>query len=177
MTVLVAYATRHGATAGIADRIAARLTERGAAAESRPVDQVDSLEPYQAVVLGAAAYMLHWHKDAVHFAHRHADELAGRPLWLFSSGPLGTDEVDAKGRDVREGATPKEFPELIESLHPQGTQVFFGAYDPDAPPVGLGERVVRAMPASGELLKAGDFRDWEAIDAWADGIAAQLAAD
>lgn len=176
MAVLVAYATRHGSTAGIAERIAARLTERGFPAESHAVDKVGSLETYDAVVLGAATYMFHWHKDAVRFAHQHADVLGNRPLWLFSSGPLGTEQVDAAGHDVREGAVPKEFPDLIASLGPRGTQVFFGAYDPEAKPVGLAERVVRSMPASGDLLKPGDFRDWEAIDAWADDIADQLGA-
>jgi menaquinone-dependent protoporphyrinogen oxidase len=52
--------------------------------------------------------------------------------------------------------------------------VFFGAWDPDAPPVGLGERMVRHMPAARNSIPAGDFRDWPAIDAWAAGIAREL---
>ena len=51
---------------------------------------------------------------------------------------------------------------------------FFGAYDPDAPPIGLGERLVQHMPAPRAALPAGDFRDWPAIDAWAAQIAAEL---
>ena len=59
-------------------------------------------------------------------------------------------------------------------MHPRGEQVFFGAYDPDAPPVGVGERFVRHMPAARGAMPAGDFRDWPAIDAWAARIAAEL---
>ena len=107
MRVLVAYATRHGATAGIAGRIAAALTAAGLPAEARPVDDVKDVEPYDAVVLGGAAYMFHWLKPAVTFARRHRKELAARPVWLFSSGPLGTDLVDKDGRNVLEPPGPR----------------------------------------------------------------------
>jgi menaquinone-dependent protoporphyrinogen oxidase len=174
--VLVAYATRHGATAGIAERVATALSTAGLSADARPVEEVEDVERYDAVVLGGAAYMFHWLKPAVTFARRHRKELAARPVWLFSSGPLGTDLVDKEGRNVLETTRPKEFDELSKLLHPRGEQVFFGAYDPDAPPAGLGERFVRHVPAARDALPAGDFRDWPAIDTWAAQIAAELRA-
>ena len=177
MKILVAYATRHGATAGIAERIAATLTESGRPAEARPVEEVTSVAGYDAVVLGGAAYMFHWLKPAVKFARKHREALASRPVWLFSSGPLGTDLVDKDGKDVLQATRPKEFDELTELLHPRGEQVFFGAYDPDAEPVGLGERMVRHMPAARDTMPHGDFRDWAAIDSWAREIAEAICAD
>lgn len=177
MTVLVAYASRHGATAGIADRIAASLTDHGVPAESRPVDEVVDLEAYDAVVLGAAAYLTHWLKPAVTFVKRHRTDLEGRPLWLFSSGPLGTDTVDAEGHDVLESAIPKEFAGYVSELDPRGTRIFFGAWDPSAPAIGLGERMMKMVPGDKSPLPAGDFRDWAAIDAWAADIAAELTGD
>ncbi|WOP19718.1 flavodoxin domain-containing protein [Raineyella sp. LH-20] len=180
MKVLVAYATRHGATAGIASRIAETLTAAGHQATASPVDQVTTLDDYAAVVLGSAAYMYHWLKPAVQFARRHRGALAERPLWLFSSGPVGATTVDDagrtvddKGRDVFEGSRPKEFEDL-SALHPRGDRVFFGAYDPDADPVGFGERMLKRMPAAKDSLPAGDFRDWQAIEEWAREIAASL---
>lgn len=177
MRVLVAYATRHGATAGIAERVAAALTTAGLSAKAQPVEDVKDVKDvkdYDAVVLGGAAYMFHWLKPAVTFARRHRKELAARPVWLFSSGPLGNDLVDKDGKNVLETSRPKEFDELTRLLHPRGEQVFFGAYDPDAPPVGLGERLLQHMPATRDALPAGDFRDWPVIDAWAAQIAAEL---
>jgi len=176
MRVLVAYATRHGATAGIAERIAAVLTAAGLSAEARPVENVKDVAPYDAVLIGGAAYMFHWLKPAVAFSRRHRKELTERPVWLFSSGPLGADLVDKDGRNVLQTTRPKEFDELTKLLHPRGEQVFFGAYVPDAPPIGLGERFVQRMPAARAALPAGDFRDWPAIDAWAAQIAAELGA-
>lgn len=176
MKVLVAYATRHGSTAGIAQRIAAALSARGHPAEAVSVEDAGPVEGYDAVVLGGAAYMFHWLKPALQYAHRHRDALAARPVWLFSSGPLGSDEVDAEGLDVRTGARPREFDELTAALSPRGERVFFGAFDPDEKPIGLGERITRAMPAAHDLLPGGDFRDWDDIEAWATHIAHELTA-
>jgi len=92
MRVLVTAASRHGSTAEIAEAIATGLTRRGADAEAIPIDEVDGLEGFDAVVLGSAIYMGRWLKPARKFAEAHAAELSQRPVWLFSSGPLGDGE-------------------------------------------------------------------------------------
>jgi menaquinone-dependent protoporphyrinogen oxidase len=176
MRVLVAYATRHGSTAGIAERIAEILRASGFTADAVPVKDVRALDPYDAVVIGGAAYLFHWLKDATAFSKRHRRELLRRPVWVFSSGPLGTDLLDDQGNDVRESCRPREFEELTALLHPRGERVFFGAWDPEAPPASLGERMLRHLPASKGAVPAGDFRDWPAIETWAHDIAADLQA-
>jgi menaquinone-dependent protoporphyrinogen oxidase len=175
MKVLVAYASRHGATAGIADRIAVGLQAHGLPAEARPVAEVGEVERYDAFVIGSAAYLFHWLKDATRFVKRHRALFATRPVWLFSSGPLGTDRIDEQGDDVLEATRPREFDELAALVHPRGLQVFFGAWDPNAPKVGLTEQLVRRLPAAAET-PAGDFRDWAAIDVWSAEIARELLA-
>ena len=175
MSILVAYATRHGATRGIAERIAERLRSNGLDAEARPAAEVHNAARYDAFVVGGAAYMFHWLGDATRFVQRNRVLLAERPTWLFSSGPVGTDTVDEKGRDVLVASVPKEFAELRDVIHPRDEKVFFGAFDPDAKPIGIAERFVSLMPAAKAALPRGDFRDWPAIDAWADRIAHGLA--
>ena len=172
MKVLVAYASKYGATKGIAERVAGVLHDRGLEVDLRPCDEVHEASGYDAYVIGSAAYMFRWRKDATKLVRRNAEVLARHPVWLFSSGPLGTDTVDKDGNDVLEGARPKQFDEYEEELHPRGTMVFFGALDPDK--LHGPDRIVHWMPEN-DALPAGDFRDWEAIDAWADGIAAELA--
>lgn len=176
MPVLVAYASRHGSTAGIAERIAEVLTDAGVSAEARPISRIDDLDEYDAFVIGAAAYITHWLKDATTFVAHHRHLLAARPVWLFSSGPLGSEPAGADGKDPRESTRPKEFDELAELLHPRDQKVFFGAWDPDAPPVGMAERMMKLAPAAARALPAGDFRDWDDIDEWATQIARELAA-
>ena len=175
MSVLVAYASRHGSTQGIAERIAARLCADGIDAEARPAAGVDDAARYDAIVVGGAAYMFHWLKDATRFVKRNRALLAARPTWLFSSGPVGPDTVDKEGRDVLEVTVPREFAELREAIHPRGEKVFFGAIDPAARPIGIAERLMSIMPAGRDAIPKGDFRDWPAIDAWADEIARELA--
>ncbi len=174
MPVLVAYASRHGATRGIAERIAERLRERGLDVEAHPANEVRDASRYEAFVVGGAAYMFHWLKDATQFAQRNRALLAVRPTWLFSSGPIGTDTVDKKGRDVLVTTIPREFAALRDAVHPRGEMVFFGAVDPAAKPIGLAERLVSVVPAGKDAFPKGDFRDWPAIDAWADEIAGVL---
>ena len=120
--------------------------------------------------------MFHWMKEARSFASHYRSVLATRPVWLFSSGPIGPEKTDKQGRDVREVAGPRELPELVDAAHPRDHRVFFGAWDRSAKPIGLTERVMRLMPAARSAMPDGDFRDWPEIEAWADGIAAELAA-
>jgi menaquinone-dependent protoporphyrinogen oxidase len=175
MSVLVAYASRHGATQGIAERIAERLRADGLDAEAIKAAEVRDAGRFDAFVIGSAAYMNHWLKDATDFAHRNRALLVNRPVWLFSSGPIGTDTVDKKGVDVLVSSAPKEFEELLREIGPRDEHVFYGAYDPNAPASGFAERFVKMMPASArDAMPQGDFRDWTAIDAWADEIADEL---
>jgi menaquinone-dependent protoporphyrinogen oxidase len=177
MKILVTYASRHGATKGISERIAQTLEPRGHEVTLQPVDQVSAVAGFDAFIIGGAAYAGHWLKEATGFVRQNREFLASRPVWLFSSGPIGTDLVDAKGRDVVEASRPTEFAEFAESIHPRDERIFFGAFDPDAKPIGLMERFgapFMRMPAVREALPAGDFRDWPQIEAWAEGVALEL---
>ena len=177
MKILVAYATRHRATQGIAEAIGATLAQHGHEVAVLPVKGVDATAEYDAYVIGSAAYVGHWLKDASSFVRKHRSTLGSRPVWLFSSGPVGTDAVDAKGRDVVISSEPAEFAEFAAAIHPRGQRVFFGRYDPNAAPIGLMEKFgapFLRMPAVREALPAGDFRDWPAIEAWSAEIAQEL---
>jgi menaquinone-dependent protoporphyrinogen oxidase len=163
MTVVVAYASKHGSTEGIASAIAERLIEVGSPALAIRVDDVTDLEDATAVVLGSAIYAGSWMKEAVEFVHRFAEPLAERPVWLFSSGPLGEDVQD-------EEEQPRQLKEFEGIIGPIEHRVFFGALDRSK--LGFAERmIVKAVKAPD-----GDFRDWDEIRAWAEAIGSDLAA-
>lgn len=136
-----------------------------------------SHEDPDAFVIGASAYMGHWEKEATAFVRQHSALLSNRPVWIFSSGPVGPDQVDAKGRDQLEAARPREFAELPELVNPREQKVFFGAYDPLRKGGAFVERLVMKAPAIRDAMPAGDFRDWPAIEAWARDIAGALEVD
>ncbi|MGZ8620699.1 MAG: flavodoxin domain-containing protein [Actinomycetota bacterium] len=161
MKVLVAYASKHGATEGIAMYIAERFREGGRDAEARKAEDVTDLEGVEVVVLGSAVYAGSWMNEAMEFVHRHAEALDSLPVWLFSSGPLGEQIKDGMDQ-IRQLA------ELRETLQPKDHHIFFGALDREK--LGFGERmIVKAVKAPD-----GDFRDWDEIGTWTEAIAAEL---
>jgi menaquinone-dependent protoporphyrinogen oxidase len=175
LPILVTYASRHGSTKGIAERIAERLRAAGLEVEAVPVRAVRDVAAYDAVLLGSALYMFHWMKEARSFASRNRGALTRKPLWLFSSGPI-EQKVDERGRGPLEVSGPREIEELREMLHPRDHRLFFGAWDRRNKPIGFWERVVQLMPAARASMPDGDLRDWPKIEAWADGIAVELRA-
>ena len=172
ISILVAYSSKHGATREIAERIAENLREAGQDADARPVREAGDLGDYEGFVLGSAVYMGHWLKDATGFVRSNQDLLAQRPVWLFSSGPLGTEATDAKGVDLHTAAEPRELSEFQEVIHPREHRVFFGVLDPGR--LSFAERSLRKLPAARSILPEGDFRDWDEIQEWTYGIAQEM---
>lgn len=160
--VLVAYASKHGATAEIAEAIAAAMQDAGCHAEARPVAHVHDLSGYCAVVLGSAVYTARWRKDARRFAARHRAELRQMPVWLFSSGPLGTPE------DIDKAAVPPRIGALVERLGAR-EHVTFGGRVPLDPSNFVERAMLKNTPPERR-----DARDWAAIAAWAHAIAVDV---
>jgi menaquinone-dependent protoporphyrinogen oxidase len=178
--VLIVYASRHGGTKGIAERIGAVLGSEGLACTVAAVEQDPDPALADACILGSGVYMGSWLKEATDYAWRHSGALAARQVWLFSSGPLkgstakgGADLVeDALGpADGPGSGGRKKVEEISAAIHPRDHRVFYGAFDPTDPPRAMAERLVRMMPAFKGVLPAGDFREWDVIDAWAVEIA------
>lgn len=163
--VLVAYGTKYGATAGIAEKIGQVLREAGLAVDVKPAGQAGDPAAYGAVVLGSAVYIGRWRKEAARYLKTHEAALAQRPVWLFNSGPLGQGNAAEQAGEL---GFPKSLRPIADRIAVRDVAVFFGAVDLD-----------RLNPLERWMLKnvkspSGDFRDWDAIAAWAAGIAAAL---
>ena len=157
MTVLVAYASKRGSTAEIAETIAATLRREGLGVCLERAEDVQSLDPYDAVVLGSAVYMKRWRGDARHFLKKHRKALKQIPFWVFSSGPVGDPAKD----------NPKwtEPPRIAEKVEEQGCRehVVFGGCLPAEPTGFMEKAMVDRTPK--------EFRDRRD---WAHMIAGQL---
>jgi len=159
--VLVAFASKHGSTAEIAEVVADELRRRGLRADCRPAGEAKTLAGYDAVVLGSAVYMKRWQHDARRLLHRHARELAAMPFWIFSSGPFGEHPDPA-------WAEPPRVVKEAESLGARD-HVVFGGRLPLEPKGFIEKAMVRDTPP-----KVSDLRDWEQIRDWTAGVAAAL---
>jgi menaquinone-dependent protoporphyrinogen oxidase len=166
MIVLVAYASVHGSTRGIAERIAAKIGERASRVELRSLDQIQNVESYDAFVLGSAIHDQAWLPQAVDFVTRHRATLAARPVWLFSVGMPGALGRPLRALAMTEG--PKVIAGLRDAITPRDHRLFSGVVVRDQLPL-FGHIVFRALGG-----RYGDFRAWKEIDAWAEEIAKQL---
>ena len=160
MRVLVTAGSKHGATTEMARMIGEVLAGEGADVDLAEPGEVGSVEEYDAVVIGSAVYMGRWQEPVREFVDRHADALATRQVWLFSSGPLGDppippdDPVDVAGILDRTGArSHRVFPGKLERSR-----------------LSFGEKAMAAAVRAPE----GDFRPWDEIRAWAEEISRDL---
>ena len=165
--VLVAYGTKYGATAGIAEKIGQVLQDAGLAVDVKRADQAGDASAYQAVVLGSAVYIGRWRKEAVNFLKTNEQALAQRPVWIFNSGPLGEGDAAEQSGDL---GFPKGLRPIAGRIKVRDIAVFFGAVE-----------LAKLNPLERWMFKnvkspIGDFRDWDAITAWATGIAEAIKA-
>jgi len=163
--VLVAYATKYGATAEIAEKIGAVLRQADLSADVLPADRVGDLSAYEAVVLGSAVYIGQWRRQAVRFLQANETVLAGKPVWLFSSGPTG----EGAPVELLQGwRFPAKLQPIADRIGPRDIAVFHGAADANK------LNFIEKWMMKNVKAPAGDFRDWEAITAWARAIAEEL---
>ncbi|MFF7443769.1 flavodoxin domain-containing protein [Streptomyces sp. NPDC008122] len=158
--VLVAYGSRHGSTAGIADEIGKALRGDGIDAVVLPADEVTDVSDYDGVVLGGALYAGRWNGKARRCARRNADQLRRRPVWFFSSGPV---DSSAEQHDI------PPTPGVARRMKKIGARehiTFGGAVTAETP-----GRIARSMVHHG---KGGDFRNPARIHAWAHHIGKEL---
>ena len=163
--VLVAYATKKGATAEIAEEIGRVLQQASLLTDILPIDRVTDLSPYKAVILGSAVYIGQWQKKAAAFLQANEEKLAELPVWLFSSGPTGKGDPVQLMNGWR---FPKALQSIADRIHTRDIAVFHGVLD--LKKLNLVEKwMIKNVKAP-----LGDFRDWEAINAWARSISDAL---
>jgi menaquinone-dependent protoporphyrinogen oxidase len=163
--VLVAYATAAGSTAGVAERIANVASTAGCTVVCRPAGPNLDVTGFDGFVLGSAVHDMAWLPSALELLRR-VDASGDRPVWCFSVGG-----INPRGRFTRYVArreaerVSKQFP---VGFSPRQHRVFAGVVTVDGTPL-WGRLVYRLTGA-----RAGDNRDWPAIETWATNVAAAL---
>ena len=158
--ILVAYATRYGSTAEVAEFIASTLEGRGLSARCQPAREVKSLQGIQAVVLGAPLFMLHWHKDALRFLDRFCKVLPALPAAAFALGPTTEPRSEKEWTDAR-AILDKELATRAW-FAPTSVALFGGRWDPG--------KIGFPFKAFASQMPASDLRDWDAVRAWAQAL-------
>jgi menaquinone-dependent protoporphyrinogen oxidase len=164
--ILITYATKYGSTREIAEKIGELLHQADLQVDVLPVKDVRDFTPYEAVILGCAVYIGKWLKEAGEFLKRNENDLASRPLWLFSSGPTG----EGNPVELVEGwKVPADQQSIVDRIQPRNIAVFHGNINLDK------VNFIEKWTVKNLVKKPfGDFRDWNAITSWAVWIADSL---
>jgi menaquinone-dependent protoporphyrinogen oxidase len=149
--LLIAYATKKGSVAEVAEFIGATLRDRGLNVDVQPAHAVKSVDGYDQVVLGGALYMGRWHADAKAFMKRHHEALASLPVAVFAMGPLTLEEKDVASARTQLDRALRPYRDVT----PVSVAIFGGVVDPAKLRFPFNH-----MPET-------DARDWEAIREWA----------
>jgi menaquinone-dependent protoporphyrinogen oxidase len=159
MRVLIAFGSKQGGTAGLADMIGDAMREAGCETVVSPADGIYDLTEFDAVIIAGALYANRWHRDARRFVKRNTAALRQLPVWLVSSGPLD-DSAD------RQDIPPtKQVAKLASRIGARG-HVTFGGH--------LSEHA-SGFPASAMAKNhAGDWRDATHVRRWAESVIAAL---
>jgi menaquinone-dependent protoporphyrinogen oxidase len=157
--VLIAYATKHGSTKEVSESIADTLAASGHEVDVRHAANVHDLDGYDGVILGGALYMGRWHSDAIGFLERHRHALATIPVAIFAMGPKTLADADVAGARAQLDRALAKVPDIS----PATVAIFGGVVDPST----------LRFPLS--RMQASDARDWQAIAAWANEVAAAFA--
>ena len=156
--VLITAASKYGATKEMAGTIADVMGGRGLKAEFLPLDEIESVRAYDAVIVGSAVYLGRWMTMGREFLTRHRADLLERAVWLYSSGPIA-DHGEENQMDVEE---------LLQLVDAREHKLFRGSIARRN--LSVAERLL--IMSLG--VNDGDYRDWAEIRAWADGIAGDL---
>ena len=163
--ILMAYATKYGSTAEIAQKIGEILIYSGLDANVLPVNRVRDLDPYEAVVLGSAVYIGKWRKEAARFLESNEKKLVNKDVWLFSSGPAGEgDPVEL----MNGWRFPAALYPIAERIQPRDIAVFHGSVNMDK------LNSIEKLMLNNVKSPIGDIRDWNTIIAWATSIGEAL---
>ena len=164
--VLVAYASRHHGTEGIAREVATTLRADGLRVDFRRAQNVASVGRYVAVVVGSAVYMAQWEEAALALLRRERATLARRPVWLFSSGPVGDGKTTRRPETVPH---PEVVAGLADEIGVRGSAMFGGRVDTDE--AGFDMEVMAAAGLQG------DWRDLSRVRAWSHAVAVAIRAE
>jgi menaquinone-dependent protoporphyrinogen oxidase len=162
--ILVAYASRTGSTAGVAEAIGKTLSENGVQVEVRPMEDVKDLAPYRAVVAGSAIQGRQWLPEAMQFMRTHRAALTQKPFAAFLVCMTLTISNGKYRAQVADWLQP-----LRALVKPVSEGLFAGTLDISKVP-SFSDRLKFRLSVAFGVWSEGDHRDWNAIRAWAESI-------
>jgi menaquinone-dependent protoporphyrinogen oxidase len=163
--ILVVYASRTGSTAGVAEEIGKVLAEGDTHVDVRPMEEVQDLTPYHAVVAGSAIQNKQWLPEAMQFIRTHRAALSQRPFAVF----LVCITLAMKNADQYRNSVSDFLQPVRTLVKPVSEGLFPGVLDISKVP-SFGDRLKFRLSVVFGVWSEGDHRDWEAVRTWAKSL-------
>ncbi len=163
--VLITYASRYGSTKDIAIAISKVLEDHQFINDVFPAEDISSLDPYHAVIMGSAVYFGNWLEPASELLESFQEQLIQIPVWLFSSGPTVNGDPS---KALENWCFPTSLQAIANIIRPRDIKLFAGKIDPTL--LTLDDWLTNRSMGG----KSGDYRDWNIIAEWANSIANNL---
>lgn len=157
--ILIAYASKTGSTAGVADRLGQTLSQSGLTVDVRPVNEVSDLAPYGAVVLGSAIRAGSLLPEMTGFMEANQAALQALPTAVFICCMTLAEDTPENRKTVDAYLDP-----VRGLIQPAATATFAGAMDYNKLSFAF-RMIVKALKTP-----EGDYRNWPEITAWADNL-------
>jgi menaquinone-dependent protoporphyrinogen oxidase len=158
MKVLVAYATRYGSTAEVAEKIGEVIRSKGAEVDVANIKDKPDPVGYDAAVVGGAIYIMMLSGKTKGFVAKHRKTLKNMPVAYFVlSGLLKEDTPENREK------IGSKLNSIKKKVAPIDVALFGGVFDPSK-----GPKMMAEEPGY-------DSRDWDAISAWAEGLVSKFA--
>jgi menaquinone-dependent protoporphyrinogen oxidase len=164
--ILIAYASRTGTTAGVADAVGKALADKGSEVDILPMKSVTDLKPYWAVVAGSAIQASKWLPEAMEFLMKHREELKTKRFAIFTvCMTLAMPNAEKYRQVVLQWLEP-----VRATVRPESEALFAGKLDLNEIQ-SIGDRLKFRISILMGVWKAGDHRDWKAIRKWGEELA------
>lgn len=167
--ILVAYASACGSTGGVAEAIGKGLCAKGAQVDMRLMKNVSGLSSYDAVVLGSAIRRASWLSEAIAFVEQNQGSLSRMPVAYFLTCLAMVRDTEESRRLA--GTYMKSVLRSAPAVHPVDLGLFAGVLDYDK--MNVFTRMIMQSKMKDKGVTEGDYRNWDAIRAWAAGLFAR----
>jgi menaquinone-dependent protoporphyrinogen oxidase len=172
MSILITYASVHGSTRGIAERISSIISTHispPSTVEVLPMEQVSDLSKYNFVIIGSAVHNFHWIPLASRWLSSNSAALANTPVWAFSVGtPFAIGKIAQRFLESQE-EEQKLAAAIKEQVKIEGHVLFSGMF--------VKSQATKKFNFWWRVFggKFGDFREWEDINKWAGEVGENIA--
>ena len=162
--ILVAYATRAGSTAEVADAIGKNLAQKGAMVDVQHLKNVQTLNGYQAVVLGSAIRRGAILPELTAFVKTYKDELGKIPTAYFIVCMIAREDTEKNRKTADSYIDP-----LRAEVVPVDAGIFAGKLDYSKLSF-IETIIIKYIIGTPE----DDLRDWQKINDWAENLSPKL---